>query len=151
MRKLTRSWKIKLGGGGLVLFSVLITIWLGLRSASPKPPSGSESAVLVIFSAALQIAGGATFASVGRADPGHAQSAVRRLIRVGTRAKESEGLVQHAIEFGNSTAQKRALGQVSVSLSVIQEDAMDAIADWNYFHTEALKELVEGTSEGESS
>lgn len=142
------SAKARALGVALIAGSVAVTVWLGIRSASKEPPTLAESSVYVVFASVLQIAGGVTFAKVGRADPTHARSAVRRLHRMAVGAHSARIIVEQA-EGQPAAKQQKALGEISVHLSYIEESAVDAIEDWNEFHRDALAKIL-GSGEGGS-
>lgn len=122
------------------------TIWLGVLGAADEPLSRDTAALLVLASGAFQVVGGSLVHSIGKADPGLARAAVRRLIGQTNRAQRAEHLAQEAFEQGGVAELRRAMGQVSVHLSYLAEGAVEAIADWHEFHGRALEGLV---AEGE--
>jgi hypothetical protein len=78
----------------------------------------------------------------GQVDPGHACSAVRRLLGVGIRAREAEVEAQQAYESFDPEIRKQTLGRVSALLSYIQADSKDAVEDWKYVHPQVVGELL---------
>lgn len=135
--------RARLVGGLLIVASVAVTIWLGVRSTSKAPPTPSENAVLVILAGVLQIGGGATIAKVGRADPSHARSSVRRLLQIARRTSEARKQVEAAYDEQAHVKSRPLLGQVSVHLSYIEDAAVLAVEDWTEFHRDALRDIVE--------
>lgn len=121
-----------------------LTIALGVLAGADDPPSRSTSALLVVLAGVFQVASASQFHSIGRADPGLARAAVRRLIRMGTRAGDTRQAVEASFDKGSAAEQRRTLGLVSVELSWIEEGILEAVEDWNEFHQDALKRLTEG-------
>lgn len=130
----------------LIGLSIVITVYLAARGSSQRPPSPAEAAALTILAGAFQILGAASISKQGRADPGHARSAVRRLLGIGIKAQKAELLAQSAYEKGNASIRREGLGQVSVALSYIQEETAAAIEDWNHIHADALRDLLRPTA-----
>ncbi|HEV8713807.1 MAG TPA: hypothetical protein VGX03_13395 [Candidatus Binatia bacterium] len=135
-------------GAVCVAIGLGATVIIGVLSSSDKPPSGREAASLVTAAALFQLAGAGFLHQSGKADPGHAKSSVRRLVRIGRRARAAEIQANEVLEKGTAGDMKRILGEITVSLSVIQEDALDAMADWEHFHTQAVADAVEGIDSG---
>lgn len=123
----------------LVVVGIGILTWLGIPRKTPL--TRSEAAVLVLASSALNVAGGAVFGRIGRADPRHARSAVRRLLSLGqVLARAQERLRDSQGETSGSAAPSQIVeAELEDSLAQIK----DAINDWNDVHTEALREVVE--------
>ena len=71
-------WAVTIAAG------VAVTVFLAVRSTGKSPPSDAENAALIAIAAGLNIIGASGLTRIGRADPRHARSAVRRLISVGT-------------------------------------------------------------------
>lgn len=145
LRRLSKTARTRLIGAVLVAASILVTVWLGIRSASKTPPNATESGVLVIFAGVLQIMGGAAYSRVGRADPGHARSSVRRLLQIAARTSQARQQVEAAYDEQGPSKSKAVLGQVSVHLSYIEDAAMLAVEDWNEFHEDALRDIVDSS------
>lgn len=121
-----------------------LTIGLGVLAGADDPPSQATSALLVVLAGVFQVASANQFHSIGRADPGLARAAVRRLIRMGTRARDARQAVEASFDHGSAPELRRTLGLVSVELSWIEEGILEAVEDWNEFHLDALKQLTEG-------
>jgi hypothetical protein len=119
-----------------------VTIWLAARGQAATEPTTAESIALVVLAGMLQLAGTVYGFGGGRADPTLARSAVRGLILIAKATEQTESLAQSAYESDSDKDQLReAMGQISVALSFIKEDTLDAIYDWHEFHRDALREL----------
>lgn len=141
--KLRRATRLRLLGTSLLVGSLVLTAILAIRGGSPEPPTPLESLLLGIFAAALQVSGGISFASIGRADPTHARSSVRHLQALGSRAATARRLAENILEAGGPLRrQENALGQLSVYLSQIEESAILAVEDWADFHGDAVSDLT---------
>lgn len=139
---LRKATKAKLLGFFLLVCSLVVTAVLAEMSGSKKPPSSLEAWLLAVMAAALQIAAGASFTSVGRADPAHARSSVRHLLALGLRAKEARRLTERTLENESTRAQQQVvIGQLSVYLSEIEEGATLAAESWADFHGDAVGDM----------
>jgi len=58
-------------------------VWALIARSQAVPPTVGESIFLVLLTALFNILGGNAFGRIGRADPKHARSAVRRLVSIG--------------------------------------------------------------------
>jgi hypothetical protein len=130
--------------GLLVCVGLALAAWIGARSNDPKPPSFSETAVITLASSALSIAGGAAYGRIGRIEPGHARSAVRRLFRLG---RDVRGMRAEAIACEPFKSEEM-LAHVISRLEGIEGVVVDAIADWNDVHPEALTQVMEREPDG---
>ncbi len=72
--------RARAGAITLVLAGIGILVWTAYRSPQPSP---NEMAMLALLAAVFNVWGGAEFAKIGRADPKHARSAVRRINNIG--------------------------------------------------------------------
>lgn len=136
-RALTRSEQIAavlfgLGLVGVILLSVLGS--LGLLT-------GAWAGLIVLVTALFQFAGARALHQEGRADPALARNAVVQLLTMAKNAGEAESLAQEAFESGTAGSRRDALGKVSVHLSYLQEQSIQAAETWHSVHTEALKDL----------
>ncbi len=101
--------------------------------------------MLLAGSAALNIAGGAYFGRIGRVQPGHARSAVRRLLRLGGQLESTRNdLIDSMTELSHQSgsplvAAKPSIARMADFVGTIQ----DAIADWQDVHPEALRSVLE--------
>jgi hypothetical protein len=131
----------------LVIAGIAGAAWIGYRSRSSTPPTATEASLLVVISGTLNIAGAALFAKVGRADPRHARSAVRRLLSVGqTLAVAHEELAQTS-PMGKPELQTVAQ-VVDAHILDATREIRSAIEDWNDIHGEALREVLEAAKGG---
>jgi len=138
------STRKKLLASVLLLGSLVVTAFLAVKSGSHKPPSTLEAWLLGIMAAALQIAAGVNFASVGKADPTLARSSVRYLVTLGLRAQKARLLAEESFAYGSPESRHLALGQLSVYLSEIEEGAALAAESWADFHADAVADIIKG-------
>jgi hypothetical protein len=110
--------------------------YIAIRSGDAVQPKADEYAVLVFASAALSAAGGAGFARIGRADPRHARSAVRRLITAGRTVR----LARQTLEADRDDMLH--IRSATDLLATVEAQLRDGIRDWNDVHSEALREVV---------
>lgn len=130
--------------GALVAVGFGLTVYLGALEGASKQPSRATSALLVVLAGVFQIAGAAQFLKIGKADPGLARAAVRRIIKMTARASNARKLAECAYDSGTPSEIKKALGRISVELSWLEEGLLDAFDDWNEFHATALHDLKGG-------
>lgn len=131
----------------LFLLGFLITIWLAYKASTTKPLSGSQSVVLVLLAGIFQIGGGNMLYRVGRADPGLARAAVRKLYRLAARAKDSRQVAEGAFDGSGSLSEHDALGRLSTDMSWLEEGILESVDDWTEFHANALKGLRKDPNE----
>lgn len=133
----------RVGATMLVVAGVSILVWTAYRSPQPSP---SEMALLALFASAFNVWGGAQFAKIGKADPKHARSAVRRLLSIGQTLNLAGGSLQEAIsqqdDFRIAVDARILVRQVDAA----QLQLFDAIGDWDDVHPEALREVLHGYS-----
>lgn len=145
--KLRESTRKKALASILMLGSLIVTTLLVLKSGSHKPLPTLEAWLLGIMAAALQIAAGYTFSSVGKADPALAKSSVRSLLVLGEQAERARLLAERSVDFGTAEDRHLALGQLSVYLSVIEESASLAAQSWGDFHADAVADILKEAKE----
>jgi hypothetical protein len=129
----------------MVAAGVALSIWTAAQSSKTKPPTFAEVAVLLAGSAALNIAGGAYFGRIGRVQPGHARSAVRRLLRLGGQlASTRTDLIHSMTEISDGSGLPLAAASSSIArMADLAGTIQDAIADWQDVHPEALRSVLE--------
>lgn len=125
--------KPRLGPSLLIAAGLVLLAWLGTRAAEPTPPTATEYGVVVLLSSALNIAGGASFARIGRVEPTHARSAVRRLLGIGMDLAVSQQLWR---DEDPDSRRDALLASMSGRLS-------SAIQDWEDVHPDALQEVLD--------
>lgn len=131
-------------GALLLLGSIVVTVVLGIRGASNRPPTGIDSVLLLSFAAVLQIAAGSVLASNKRVNPAHARSAQRRVKSIALSAQRWEREVELVVSEINNNPKsehdlqkiRSTLDQLHIVLGRISADAVDAIVDWQEFDTE---------------
>lgn len=129
----------------LLLAGFGLTISLGVLTGADEPPSRATSALLVVLAGGFQFAGAAKFHRIGKADPGLARAAVRRLLQMGRRAQQARQTAEQAFDEGNAAVLRGSMGRISVELSWIEEGLLHCIKDWEEFHEDALKPLKDET------
>jgi hypothetical protein len=128
-------------GSAFLIGSLGVTVLLGVLSGADEQPSRSTSALLVLLAAVFQFSSVLLFAGIGRADPGLARAAVRRLIRMGLRTSGARQLAEESFDSANTAELRSRMGRLSVELSWLEEGLVEAVGDWEEFHAEALKQL----------
>lgn len=137
----------RLWGSFFLVGALSVTVLLGVLSGADEEPSRSTSALLVLLAALFQFSSVLLFSGIGRADPGLARAAVRRLIRMGVRTNEARELAERS-DSVSATELRSWVGRLSVELSWIEEGLLDAVADWKEFHADALKQLGKDDQDG---
>lgn len=133
----------RIGAGLIIAGGVVATVWLAIRAQDTEEQlGGSEAAYLALISSVLNVGGATLLARLGRADPSHARSAVRRLldiIRMVQSAGQDLDKASRNANVGNVVgvvAAQRAIVSIQVQLGT-------AVKDWNDVHPEALREIVD--------
>jgi hypothetical protein len=125
----------------LIAGGVAVAAFIAYRSGAEEPVTRAESASLVVAASALNVAGAALFARIGRADPKHARSAVRRLLTVGRMLGETQVRIEDETSQERGTS-KEFIEAVHTELEYSKRHLRDAIDDWNDIHREALREVL---------
>lgn len=102
---------------------------------------------MVVVSSVLNVLGGTAFGRIGRVQPGHARSAVRRLLRVGRQVRTGRLDIEDSVSSGQAADLRAALLRLDVRLDDLEGVLKDAIADWNDVHGEALRKVLEGEAD----
>ena len=100
--------------------------------------------LLTVLAGILQYLGASMLNKSGKADPSLARASVRRLLQLAARAHAATANAQRVYEEGRAADLRLQMGVLSATLSFIEEDAVQAIADWREFHEDALDQ-IEGT------
>jgi len=101
--------------------------------------------LLAFVSVASQLGAAWVFSQVGVIDAAHPRSAVRRLANLRARsvkAREVAELLADQPEM-KLADRREALGQLSVWMSVVQEEVVEAMEDWLQAMPKAFKEPAE--------
>lgn len=133
---------IRIKSVGVALIGLGLLAWAGVLGLSKPGPSTPELVVLLVGSAAFQIAGGAIWGRVGHVEPGHAKSAVRRLFRLWLETAEIRSELQSKNDSADVDLLQISLSRAEVVLGVVTGTIEDAISDWNEVHTDALAETI---------
>jgi hypothetical protein len=130
---------------GSLLFaaSLAVMVMLAFLGGADKPPTRAASGLLVVIAAMFQLLSASQFYAIGRADPGLARAAVRRIIHMGTRVGRARLAAEAAFESGSAPMKHRLVGALSVELSWLEEELLESVKDWNEFHEGALRGLRE--------
>jgi hypothetical protein len=127
---------------GLILLGVMVLAWSAFLRTQSTPLSATEAVLLVVLSSFFNIFGGAAFGRIGRADPKHARSSVRRLLTIGRTLTISEDRLTYAIQSGDPSRINAEASSAAMELRLLREHLADAIRDWNDVHPEALREVI---------
>lgn len=129
-------------GSLALLFAFLFAGYLGIAQGAEKPPTQSTNVLLIVLTGVFQLAGYVFFDGIGKADPGLARSAVRRLIALGVQTHAARKIAE-ANEYERDGGELRAaVGKISAMLSAVEEGLVDSVKDWQEFRDEALRELT---------
>jgi hypothetical protein len=124
------------------MVSLAILGFLAFQSSSKNPPSSSQAVLLAVFAGITQVLAG--YAGARGAPSVFVKSALMRLHKVADMAKAADEIAQSARKGGSTATEKReALGQVSVLLSYIQSNALDAVQDWINLRPDATENKPE--------
>ena len=122
----------------LILLGLAIAVWGAYLT--PQPPPG-QLAFLQLLASAFNILGAVQFARIGKADPKHARSAVRRLYTVGVSLTvASEGL-KSALETQDRQKTAECVQVILSQVEAAQRHLIDAVTDWEDVHPQALREV----------
>jgi hypothetical protein len=127
----------------LIALGIAIGGWITAKSSTKTPPNFGEAAVLVVAAAALNLLGGALLGRIGRVQPGHARSAVRRLLRAGRSVRGARFEITEAIDSRDAMQMFTSLARTDARLEDLEGVLADSIADWNDVHPEALRSVME--------
>jgi len=119
-----------------------LTVVLAFLSQEKEPPTAGTAAFFVFASALSTLAAATLYSRIGRADPRHARSAVRRLVTTGTELAIVVEELEAARVANNIQALRAAVLASTGRLHASQLNLLDAIRDWEEFHREALRGLV---------
>lgn len=136
-------------GGVLVLLGLAVSVVLAVRGNSKTPPSAGTQGLFVLVSAVCQVGAAWVFSRVGRVDPSHPARAVRRLERLRARASSGRQVAEALYDNPGMAIgeRKQALGELSVWMSVVQEEVVEAMEDWAAAVPDALREAAVHTVE----
>jgi hypothetical protein len=101
-------------------------------------------ALLALFASFFNIWGGAQFARIGKADPKHARSAVRRLYTLGGSLIVASDDLKEAVAAGDDQKVVQCAYVLVSQVEAAQAHLLDAIGDWDDVHPEALREVLRG-------
>jgi len=125
---------------GFVLVGLSIATMVAFAFVdSAKPATPTQSALFVVLGAGFQLAGAALFSREGRADPTHATSSFRHLGRLARKAAEAKQIAERAAQpDATVSVARRAIDRLSVDLSWIEEELVEAGEHWAQVHPELL-------------
>lgn len=129
-------------GVSLIAAAFLLTVALAFIPTD-KSWGVTVAVILVLVAGGLQFGGAFVFDRSGRADPTLAKAAVGRLLLLTSRAKRARLRAERAFEQETGARLKTSVGQLSVELSFIEEDAAASAQDWALFHPDAIALLQE--------
>jgi hypothetical protein len=137
-----KSFRPKIPGIVLSLLAVGIVAYSAIRSTQPSPPTLAEAVVLQVSAAVAGLSGGIVFGRIGRADPRHARSAVRRLVTIG----RNVGLIEMRIQASLASSDKNQISSnnraAAEVVSAVKLQIYDSILDWKDVHESAVDDLV---------
>jgi hypothetical protein len=113
---------------------------LALLSSHTKPPAASTQAVLALFAILAQIGAAWAFSGVGKADPGLAESSVAHLYGLAVKAGIARLIAEKCVDENLSApTMRKAMGELSVHLSYLEDGYVSAIEDWRIFQPGAVE------------
>lgn len=127
---------------GVILFitGAALTVLVAVLGNVEKPPSAQTQGSLAALALLAQLGASWVFSGLGRADPTMAERAVSRLITVGQRAATARSDVEALHERKITLTEARnAIGQISVTLSFLEDGYVEAIRDWEVFHPSVVE------------
>lgn len=136
---------------GLGITALGFTVYLGVLNGAQTQPSRVTSSLLVVLAAVFQALSANLFNKVGRADPSLARATVRRLLRMGVRAKASKEVAERAFDSANTTVLRKVIGILSTELSWLEEGLADAVEDWAEVHGDVIRNLIKELKEAEEN
>lgn len=129
----------------MAAFGASLTMLLAFLGNQSEPPAASTQALIAFLAILAQLGSAWVFSGDGRADPGLAERSVARLVGLAQRASTARFATEslHS-SAANVSELRRAVGQVSVHLSYLEEGYVEAIEDWRVFHPHAVQKAEEG-------
>lgn len=129
-------------GVWLIAASFLLTVALAFLPTDENW-GVTVAVILVLITGGLQFGAAFVFDKSGRADPALAKAAVGRLLILTSRANRARLRAERAFEQQTGAKLKASVGQLSVELSAIEEDAAASAQEWALFHPDAIARLDE--------
>ena len=122
------------GGGVALVVGFFITIFVAFSAGSDNAPSAVQSALLVVATGGLQIAGAWLFNRQGsRAHPldrGVHRVALRALSSHVQQVSKMRRIAEAAVDAGTAPAAKDAVQNLSVGLNYVQDGLERNVEDW---------------------
>lgn len=141
-------WRFQLAGIALLLFGLGASVWLAFAASSAEPPSGAQSALLVIIGGALNAGGVWTFSRrPNGANLTAARIAARHLGAIAVNAASSRQLAEDAFDDGTTATLRWSMGELSVRLSGIEEHLGSNLEDWAQSYPDLIARLAEDSPE----
>lgn len=138
--------RFPVAGGACLVLGFVVSIWLAYKASGDHPPSGSQSALFVFVSGALQVGAAAFF---GRKKEPVSGAVVGTLLRRHRRLAEEIDIARQeaeaAFDGSNVTQMRPILGQLSVRLSTLQKEHQEVMDEWGMANAELL-EVEEGSA-----
>lgn len=130
-----------------------IPVFLAYKGSSEKPPTAAIQGLLAFVSVASQIAAAWLFSHVGIVDPSHPKRAIRRLEGLRRKSSEARRVTEQLVDAPEmKLADRRAvLGEMSVWMSVIQEEVVEAMEDWYLAMPHAIESAVDQEQEDDGA
>ncbi|RFA11987.1 hypothetical protein B7R21_11680 [Subtercola boreus] len=120
---------------------------LAFAGGSDQPPSGAQSAFLVLVAAVFQGGSIWAFAKKDRAEPEAVKIALRRLLKISTRINSARLMAERGNDEVAARAKADTLGELSTALSFIEEDLVESVEDWSNLHPAVLRAIEEGRND----
>ncbi|MFJ4044143.1 hypothetical protein ACIPV2_00170 [Microbacterium sp. NPDC089987] len=128
-------------GVGLVLFTLGLSAsgWLAFAASAESPPTGSQSALLVILGGLFNL-GGAWLVSRRPGGPNltAARIVVRHLAAIGERVVDVRTMAEVAFDSRPGGKAREDIGVISVKLSEVEDRLIANLEDWTRAYPDLL-------------
>jgi hypothetical protein len=125
---------------------IAFAAWIAFLASSKTPPSGSQSAFLVVVSGLFQLASAYLFT---RGTP--SSEALRIQMRAHKRLADdlvvARTLAEAAVDDATAVVAKRVVGELSWRLSQASRDHEDLAANWYLLYSETAITSEDGTED----
>lgn len=123
--------------------AMLIPIFLVFWGSGESPPSAAQHGFMAFATVIFQIAAGVLFSRDGVVSGSNFRNSIKRLGTLMTRIAEARKLTEAMVDepMMDSASRRERLGELSVWMSVCQEDAIHAMEDWYESMPRAAQEL----------
>jgi len=123
--------RFQFAGVAALLVGLALSVWLAFAASSETPPSASQSALLVVIGAIFNAGGALLFARrPGEPNLGASRMAARHLAQAGESVALTRSIAEDAFDDGTAPRLRAAVGELSVRLSVLEQQLDSNLKDW---------------------